>query len=133
MDANALAQIVAAVPFAAHLGIRVVACSAARVECEVDLKPEHCTSGGTAHGGFLMAFADFAGAAGGFMALPEGAKGTTTMESKTNMMGKAPAGSTLRAISTPVHIGTRTSIWMTRVEMADGRLISLTTQTQFVL
>lgn len=133
MDAHARAAVVAMVPFSAHLGFELMRCDKESVIVEVDLKPEHCTSGGTAHGGFLMTLADFAGAAGAYMVLPEGAKATTTIESKSNMMAAAPAGSRLRAVSTPVHVGKRTSVWQTRVETADGRLVSLTTQTQMAL
>lgn len=130
MDLSAMAKMV---PFASHLGFNLVECTPQQVIVDVVLKPEHCTLGGTAHGGFLMALADFTGACGAYVALPEGANGTTTIESKTNMVGAAPAGSTLRAISTIVHGGRRTSVWSTRVETTTGKLISLTTQTQMVL
>jgi 1,4-dihydroxy-2-naphthoyl-CoA hydrolase len=133
MTEDQMKSVVAMVPFAAHLGLELVRCEADGVRVEVTLGAEHCTSGGTAHGGFLMALADFAGAAGAFTVLPEGAKGTTTIESKTNMIGAAPAGARLAAISTPVHVGRRTSVWSTRVETIDGKLISLTSQTQLAL
>ena len=133
MDDAALAAIVKMVPFAAHLDLTIVELGRDRVVVHALIKPEYCTSGGTAHGGFLMALADFTGAVGAFQVLPEGAKGTTTIESKTNMVGAAPAGSTLVATATPVHVGRRTSVWTTRVESADGKLISLTTQTQMAL
>jgi uncharacterized protein (TIGR00369 family) len=127
------ADIVKMVPFAAHLGFEITALSRTEVVVEVVLKPEYCTTMGTAHGGFLMTLADFAGAVGAFQVLPEGAKGTTTIESKTNMIGAAPAGTRLRAVSTLLHGGRRTSVWSTRVETADGKLISMTSQTQLVL
>jgi uncharacterized protein (TIGR00369 family) len=132
-DAAARAAIVKLVPFSAHLGFELVRCDAAGVVVEVVLAPEHCTAGSTAHGGFLMTLADFAGAAGAMQVLPEGARSTTTIESKTNMIGAAPVGGRLRATATPLHVGRRTSVWVTRVETAAGKLISVTTQTQMVL
>jgi 1,4-dihydroxy-2-naphthoyl-CoA hydrolase len=129
-----LKSVIQLVPFAAHLELELVSLDKQKTIVEVTLKPEHCTSGGTAHGGFLMALADFTGAAAAYENLPEAANGTTTIESKTNMIGAAPSGSRLRAIATPVHIGRRTSVWSTRVELAEtGKLISLTSQTQMVL
>jgi 1,4-dihydroxy-2-naphthoyl-CoA hydrolase len=125
--------IIKLVPFAGHLGFELMRCDKEAAIVEVELKPEHCTAGGTAHGGFLMSLADFTGAGGAFMVVPEGAKGTTTIESKTNMVGVAPAGARLRATATPVHVGKRTSVWSTRVETMDGKLISITSQTQMVL
>jgi uncharacterized protein (TIGR00369 family) len=65
--------------------------------------------------------------------LPEGGTGTTTIESKTNMMGAIGVGSILVATATPLHVGRRTSVWVTRVESAAGKLASVTTQTQMVL
>ena len=133
MDAEQRAAIVQFVPFSAHLAFELVHCAADSVIVEVVLAPEHCTAGATAHGGFLMTLADFAGAAGAMQVLPEGARGTTTIESKTNMIGAAPVGSRLRATATPLHAGRRTSVWVTRVEIETGKLISVTTQTQMVL
>ncbi len=132
MSQPAAPDIASMVPFAGHLGFEVMRCDREACIVEVTLRPEHCTAGGTAHGGFLMTLADFAGAAGAFMVLPEGARTTTTSDSKTNMIGAAPAGSRLVATATPVHVGRRTSVWQTRVTVGD-KLISLTLQTQMVL
>jgi 1,4-dihydroxy-2-naphthoyl-CoA hydrolase len=133
MDAAAMAAIVKIVPFAAHLDLTIVEYGPDRVVVHAVIKPEFCTSGGTAHGGFLMAVADFTGAVGAFQVLPEGASSTTTIESKTNMMGAIPVGSTLIATATPLHVGRRTSVWVTRVESAAGKLASVTTQTQMAI
>lgn len=133
LDRVAMDDVVRMVPFSGHLGFELMACGADAAVVEVVLRPEHCTAGSTAHGGFLMALADFTGAAGAYQVLPEGAKGTTTIESKTNMIGAAPVGSRLRATATPVHVGRRTSVWSTRIETETGKLISVTSQTQMVL
>ena len=133
MDAAARAAVIEMVPFSAHLGFDLVVCEREKVVVSVVLKPEYCTAGGTAHGGFLMTLADFAGAVGAMQVLPPGATGTTTIDSKTNMIGAAPVGSRMVATSTLVHAGQRTSVWTTRVETAAGKLISVTMQTQMVL
>ena len=80
-----------------------------------------------------MSFADTLGGAAAFVSLSEGAKGTTTLESKTNFVGAAPSGTTLVGRCAPVHRGRRTQVWQTRVETADGKLIALVTQTQMTL
>ena len=79
-----------------------------------------------------MAFADTVGAAATILNLPDGA-GTTTLESKTNFLRGAAAGSTLTATATPMHRGRRTQVWQTRIEGEDGRLVALVTQTQMVI
>jgi len=80
-----------------------------------------------------MAFADSVGAAATVINLPEDAKGTTTLESKTNFIGSAKEGTTVTATATPVHRGRRTQVWTTRVEAEDGKLVAIVTQTQMVL
>ena len=131
--ADTHAAVVKMVPFSAHLGFEIREMGRDRVVVHALIKPEYCTAGGTAHGGFLMALADFTGACGAFQVLPEGARTTTTIESKTNMMAAIPAGTTLIATATPLHVGRRTSVWVTRVETPDGKLASVTTQTQMAL
>ncbi len=68
---------------------------------------------------------------GGFN-LPPGAR-TTTLESKTNFLGAAPAGSSVLAECTPVHRGKTTSVWQTAVRAESGKLLALVTQTQLVI
>ena len=85
------------------------------------------------HGGASMAFADSLGAIGGYLALPQGATGTTTLESKTNFLGAAPQGSTVIGETTPVHRGKRTSVWQTMIRTEDGKPVALIIQTQMAL
>lgn len=92
-----------------------------------------CTAGGIFHGGFLMTLADCAGAVAAFLNLPAGAKGTTTTESKTNLIAAAPIGTVLTTTAAPVSVGRRLQVWQTRIETSDGKLIALTTQTQMNL
>ena len=113
------------------LGIRVVEAAQDRVVAELTMREDLTTVGGSLHGGTLMAFADTIGAAATMLNLPEAA-GTTTIESKTNFFAGARAG-VVRAESTPLHRGKRTMVWQTRVTDENGRLLSLTIQTQMVL
>ncbi len=76
----------ALVPLAATLGLRVAEAAPERVRLELDHRPELCTAGGVLHGGAIMALADTAGALCAYLNLPEGATGTTTVESKTNLL-----------------------------------------------
>ena len=79
-----------------------------------------------------MAFADTLGAVGTLLNLPEGA-GTTTIESKTNFISAAPAGTKVRGECTPIHRGKRTMVWQTRISTPENRLVAIVTQTQLVL
>jgi uncharacterized protein (TIGR00369 family) len=70
---------------------------------------------------------------GAFLNLPDGAKGTTTTESKTNLVAAAPVGTMLTATAEPVSVGRRLQVWQTRIETSEGKLVALTTQTQLNL
>jgi 1,4-dihydroxy-2-naphthoyl-CoA hydrolase len=120
-------------PFAELKGVIFTAADKDRVVAQMLVRPDLCTVGHMIHGGAVMAFADSVGAAATVINLPEDAKGTTTIESKTNFIGGAREGMTVIATATPVHRGRRTQVWQTRVESEEGKLVALVTQTQMVL
>jgi uncharacterized protein (TIGR00369 family) len=120
-------------PFADLKGVTFVEADRDRVVARMTVRPDLCTANNTIHGGAIMAFADSVGAAATVVNLPEDAKGTTTLESKTNFIGGAKEGATLIATATPVHRGRRTQVWTTRLETEEGKLVAIVTQTQMVL
>ena len=120
-------------PFSKLMGIEVTDAQADKIEGRLTVRAELCTVAGIMHGGAIMAFADSLGAIGAFMNLPEGSGGTTTIESKTNFLGAAPENSVVLGFSTPVKLGKTMSVWQTRIESEDGKLVALVTQTQLVL
>jgi len=120
-------------PFAELKGITFVEAELERVVARMLVRPDLCTLGHIIHGGAVMAFADSVGAAATVINLPPDAKGTTTIESKTNFVGGAKEGTTVTATATPVHRGRRTQVWQTRIEGEDGKLVAVVTQTQMVL
>jgi uncharacterized protein (TIGR00369 family) len=120
-------------PFAELMGVTFTEVEKDRIVARMLVRPDLCTLNHTIHGGAVMALADSVGAAATVINLPEDAKGTTTLESKTNFVGGAKEGTTVVATATPVHRGRRTQVWQTRLETADGKLVALVTQTQLVL
>jgi 1,4-dihydroxy-2-naphthoyl-CoA hydrolase len=120
-------------PFAELKGVTFAEAEPDRVVARMLVRPDLCTLHHTVHGGALMALADSVGAAATVINLPDEAKGTTTIESKTNFIGGAKEGTTLVATATPVHRGRRTQVWQTRLETEDGKLVAIVTQTQLIL
>ncbi len=120
-------------PLAQLMGITFTHAELDKVVATMVVRPDLCTLGNTIHGGSVMAFADTVGAAGTVINLPPEAKGTTTIESKTNFLGGAKEGSTVTATTTPIHRGRRTQVWTTRIETAEGKLVAVVTQTQMLL
>jgi 1,4-dihydroxy-2-naphthoyl-CoA hydrolase len=120
------------VPFAAHLGIEVLAADAAEVRGRVAHAPALCTAGGALNGGVLMALADNIGALCAFLNLPAGAEGTTTIESKTNFLRAVRSGYAT-AIARPLHVGRRIIVVESDVVDDEKRLVARVTQSQAVL
>lgn len=120
-------------PLAALMGVTFVEVEKTKVVATMVVREDLCTLGHSIHGGAVMAFADSVGAAATIINLPPDAKGTTTIESKTNFVGGAKAGATVRATATPIHLGRRTHVWQTRLETDEGRLVAVVTQTQMIL
>jgi 1,4-dihydroxy-2-naphthoyl-CoA hydrolase len=118
-------------PFAALLGIELVSAAPERLVAEMLVRDELCTRPPVLHGGAIMAFADTLGALATLANLPEEGR-TATIESKTNFLSTAPAGTRVTGEVTPLHRGRRTMVWQTRVTGEDGRLVAVVTQTQLV-
>ena len=114
------------------MGVELSLVEPDRVVATMKVRPDLCTTGDTLHGGALMAFADTLGALGTVVNLPPG-KRTTTVNSSTQFIAGAKAGSTITGESTPLHRGKTTSVWQTRITSEEGRLCAVVTQTQLVL
>jgi len=121
------------IPLCATLGIRAGSPFGTEgVELLLDWSPELCTSNSALHGGIVMTLADSAGGICAFLNLPEGALGTSTIESKTNFLRAVRSGA-VRALAVPLHVGSSTIVLETEVRDESGRLAAKVTQTQAVL
>ena len=128
-------SLIDSLPFAKRSGIDLADGDATpeRVVGRVAWTTDGCTTGGVLHGGLVMTLADTTGAVCAFLNLPEGAAGTTTIESKTNFLRAVREGSSAIAESVPLHVGRTTILVETKVRDDDGKLVAVTTQTQAVL
>ncbi|GAA3586244.1 PaaI family thioesterase [Amycolatopsis ultiminotia] len=119
-------------PFSERLGIEVLTHGPDLVRSRLAWAESLCTLGGVLHGGVLMALADSTGAVCAFLNLPEGAKGTSTLESKTNFLRGVRSGYAL-ASSRPLHTGRRVVVVETEIHDDAGKLAAKVIQTQAVL
>jgi uncharacterized protein (TIGR00369 family) len=131
-DPELTAQVAAASPFTAFLGVEIVSASPHEVRARLAWKAELCTTGGVLNGGAVMGLADNVGGFVAFLNLPEGAAGTATIESKTNFFGPVRGGH-VHAIGRPLHTGRRTIVVDTELYDDGGKLVARVTQTQAVL
>jgi 1,4-dihydroxy-2-naphthoyl-CoA hydrolase len=121
-----------AMPFAKTLGIQLVASQPEEVRCRLEWSDALSGAGVGLHGGAIMSLADGAGGICAFLNLPEGAAGTTTIESKTNFLRAVRSGH-VEAVSRPLHAGRSVVVVETDVIDAEQRLVARITQSQIVL
>ena len=114
------------------MGIKFTDVTPDKVVARLAVRKDLCTLGDNLHGGAIMAFADTLGAVAAILNMPQGAR-TTTIESKTNFIGGAPAGTTVVGESVPVHKGRTTVVCQTTIRSEAGKLVALVTQTQLVI
>jgi uncharacterized protein (TIGR00369 family) len=131
-DPQLTQQVAEAAPYTGFLGMEIVSASPDEVRSRLAWSADKCTAGGMLHGGALMSLADSAGGFLAFLNLPADAKGTATIESKTNFLGAVRSG-TVRAVAKPLHAGKRTIVVDTELRDDDERLVARVTQTQAVL
>jgi uncharacterized protein (TIGR00369 family) len=114
------------------IGIRFVSLEEKRVVAELDIRPELLAPNGYLHAATVIALADTACGYGCLAHLPDGARGFTTIELKSNFLGTAVDG-TIGCVATPAHLGRTTQVWDATVAAADGATIALFRCTQMVL
>jgi len=118
--------------FPGLMGVKLRELAQDRVQAELTVRPDLCTTGGILHGGALMAFADTLGAIGTVLNLAEG-KRTTTTDSSTKFIAGAKVNTVVIGESVALHRGRTTMVWQTSIRNAEGKLCAVVTQTQLVL
>ena len=131
MSQTAVKQLMAAMPYATHLGITLDSASPDEVVGHLDWTVDLCTADGLLHWGALMSLADTIGAVCAFLCLPDGAN-TATSSSTTHLVRAVRDGS-VTAIASPLHRGRSNIVVQTNLTDGQGRLVAQTTQTQAVL
>ena len=132
IDQGATDGMHAAMPFTKTLDMEALTVQPGEVRARLAWSESLCTSGGMMHGGAIMTLADSTGALCAFLNLPEGASGTSTIESKTNFLRAVRAGYA-EAVSRPLHTGRTVVVIETNVLDAEGKLCARVTQSQAVL
>jgi 1,4-dihydroxy-2-naphthoyl-CoA hydrolase len=115
------------------LGVEIVTLGAEGVESRMAVRREVMAPNGYLHAASVIALADTSCGYGCLANLPEGARGFTTMELKSNFLGTARDGA-IACRASPVHLGRTTQVWDAVVtHEATGARIALFRCTQMVL
>ncbi len=114
------------------LGVQIDRIEAATVQASLAVLPHHLAPNGFLHAATVVMLADTCCGYGCLTQLPEGAKGFTTIELKSNHLGTATSG-VITCIATPAHLGRNTQVWDATVHAPDGKVMALFRCTQMVL
>jgi uncharacterized protein (TIGR00369 family) len=115
-----------------HFGLRVTDLVEGRLNAELELQPWMVAPNGFLHAATVILLADTSTGYACAAHLPEGAKGFTTVELKSNFLGTAKAG-LIRAEAVAEHLGRTTQVWAATVFNPEGRKMALFRCTQMVL
>jgi 1,4-dihydroxy-2-naphthoyl-CoA hydrolase len=128
---RSLAELLTMVPFAATLGMELLAAAPDEVVGRLPWREELCTIGGALHGGALMSLADNLGGVCAFLNLPASAT-TATISSSTNFMRGVRDGH-VTGTARPLRVGRSVIVVQTDLRDDAGRLAVQTTQAQAVI
>jgi 1,4-dihydroxy-2-naphthoyl-CoA hydrolase len=113
-------------------GARVTDIQEGRLVMELEIEPWMMAPNGFLHAASVIMLADTSAGYATIAHLPEGAKGFTTIELKSNFLGTATSGS-MRSEAIAEHMGRTTQVWSATVFNAQGRKMALFRCTQMVL
>ena len=115
------------------LGVTITSVAVGRIAGELVVRPDLLAPNGYLHAASVVGLADTISGYGTRANLPEGARGFTTLELKTNFLGTALEG-VLECEATMQHGGRTTQVWDARVtDRATSRTIALFRCTQMIL
>jgi 1,4-dihydroxy-2-naphthoyl-CoA hydrolase len=115
------------------VGVEILTVNDSGVESRLQIRREVMAPNGFLHAATVIALADTSCGYGCVALLPEGARGFTTIELKSNFLGTARDGA-IFCRAAPIHLGRTTQVWdaTVTVEGSDTR-IALFRCTQMVL
>jgi 1,4-dihydroxy-2-naphthoyl-CoA hydrolase len=115
------------------LGIELISVEEGLLVAEIKVRDELLAPNGYLHAATVVGLADTMCGYGCIAHLPEGAKGFTTIELKSNFLGTALNG-TIFVEARPTHLGRTTQVWDAVVKHREtAKTIALFRCTQMVL
>lgn len=115
------------------IGMTILTAEPHQLTSALNVRRDLLAANGYLHAATVVALADTTCGYGTVASLPDGAKGFTTIELKSNFTGTARQG-TIHCTANPIHQGRTTQVWDARVtEQATGRNIAHFRCTQLIL
>ena len=117
-----------------ELGLEVLEARQGYLRSQVKVTKKHMAPNGFMHAASVIALLDSAAGYGCRISLPEGGAGFTTIELKSNFLGKAREGEKVLCEARLAHGGRMTQVWdAVATHQETGKTIALFRCTQMVL
>ncbi len=113
-------------------GFRVTAISEGRFDAQIAIEPWMHAPNGFLHAASVILLADTSAGYATLAHLPDGARGFTTIELKSNFLGTAMEG-VVRCECVAEHLGRTTQVWSATVFGPSGKKMALFRCTQMIL
>ncbi len=115
------------------LGIVITAVESLEIRAELPVTRALMAPNGFLHAGSVVSLADTTAGYGCVANLPDGARGFTTLEIKSNHLGTVHEGR-IACVAKAVHVGKSTQVWDAEVsDPSTGKTIALFRCTQMIL
>lgn len=115
-----------------YIGLEIVKIAGGQVDARLMIRPELLAPNGFLHAATVVALADTACGFGAAANLPDGARGFTTIELKTNFLGTAHEGM-ITCTAILLHGGHTTQVWDATVKSPSGQTMAVFRCTQMIL
>jgi len=115
-----------------RFGVRVTELSEGRMAMQLEIQPWMMAPNGFLHAASVILLADTCAGYATIAHLPDGAKGFTTVELKSNFLGTSKQG-VMRTEAVAEHLGRTTQVWSATVFNAEDRKLALFRCTQMIL
>jgi len=115
-----------------ELGIEMIEVKTGFVKSRLPVSKRLMAPNGYLHAASVVALADTSAGYGCIASLPEGARGFTTIELKSNFLGTVTEGA-IECEARAVHLGKTTQVWDATVTDGKGKTLALFRCTQMVL
>lgn len=115
-----------------RFGLTLTEIAEGRLGAQFEVQPWMMAPNGFLHAASVIVLADTLCGYATVAHLPDGAKGFTTIELKSNFLGTALKGM-IRATASAEHLGRSTQVWSADVFGPDGRRLAIFRCTQMVL
>ncbi len=115
-----------------RFGVRITGLQEGRMQMQLEIQPWMMAPNGFLHAASVVLLADTCAGYATVAHLPEGAKGFTTIELKTNFLGTAKSG-VMRTEAVAEHLGRTTQVWSATVFNDQDRQMALFRCTQMIL